>query len=60
MPASLSLARDALPLGLAHGVRVKRDLASGAVLSWRDVDFDTGHPAVAFRREMEREFGAAR
>ena len=60
MPASLSLASDALPLGLAHGMRVRRDIAPGAVLSWSDVDFDTGDPAVAFRREMEREFGAAR
>jgi predicted homoserine dehydrogenase-like protein len=60
MPAALSMARDALPLGLAHGMRVTRDIASGAALSWGDVDFDANDPAVAFRREMERAFGASR
>ena len=60
MPAADSLARNALPLGLAHGMRVRRDIAAGATLSWDDVHVDADDAAVAFRREMEREFGVPR
>ena len=28
-----------LPLGLAHHVKLKRDIAEGAALSWADVDY---------------------
>jgi predicted homoserine dehydrogenase-like protein len=34
----LSRAGKALPIGLAHGVRLKRDIAEGAVLALDDVD----------------------
>jgi predicted homoserine dehydrogenase-like protein len=56
MPARESLAAGGLPLGLAHGVRLTRDIAAGAVVRWDDVDFDASNPAVQFRREMERTF----
>ena len=60
LPAPLSLAHGALPLGLAHGMRVNRNVDAGTTLSWDDVAFDANDPAVAFRREMEREFGVPR
>jgi len=59
MPASDSAARRALPIGLAHKVKLKRDLAEGAAVSWDDVEFDASAEAVKIRREMERTFGAA-
>ena len=64
MPAAESLARRALPIGLAHRVSLVRDVARGEVLSWTDVDL--GRPegiaaaAVEVRRAMEaRHAGAA-
>jgi predicted homoserine dehydrogenase-like protein len=59
MVAADSAARRALPIGLAHKVKLRRDIAEGQVVSWDDVDFDEAAQAVQVRREMERAFGAA-
>ncbi len=56
MPAADSLAAGALPLGLAHGARLARPVAEGAVVRWADVEIDETAPAVGLRREMERAF----
>ncbi|HKU70920.1 MAG TPA: Gfo/Idh/MocA family oxidoreductase [Burkholderiales bacterium] len=57
MPAQDSLARGALPIGLAHGVRLTRAIRKGDVLAWRDVVAPESE-AVRLRREMEALFGA--
>ena len=57
IPAARSRALGALPIGLAHGVRVVRDVASGAVLTRADVRLDPALPAVAMRAEMEAACG---
>jgi predicted homoserine dehydrogenase-like protein len=59
MPARDSAARRALPIGLAHKVKLKRDVAEGATVSWDDVDYDPASQAVKIRREMESVFGGA-
>ena len=59
MPAADSAARRALPIGLAHKVKLRRDIAEGTVVSWDDVDYDASSQAVKIRREMEREFANA-
>ena len=56
-PAEISLARGYLPLGLAHDVKLRRDVAEGEMLSWSDVAVDETDDAVRFRRAMERDFG---
>ena len=56
-PADVSLERELLPLGLAHDVKVKRDIAEGQALRWSDVAYDPNDPAVKIRREMEAAFG---
>jgi hypothetical protein len=56
MPATDSLAVGGLPLGLAHGVKLKRAVKAGQPVSWSDVAFDAGNEAVKFRREMEKVF----
>ena len=58
MPARDSAAKRALPIGLAHNVKLRRDLAEGATVSWDDVEFDASSEAVKVRREMEQSFGA--
>jgi predicted homoserine dehydrogenase-like protein len=55
-PAAKSLHHGALPIGLAHGVRLRRDVAEGAVLAWTDVDIDADTPAYRLRKEMEAMF----
>ena len=59
MPAEESLARGALPIGLAHKVAVRREVRAGEVLGWADVAADETSEAVRIRREMEQRFGAA-
>ena len=56
MPAADSLAIGALPLGLAHDVRMVRPVAAGQPVRWSDVAIDAGGEAVKFRREMESQF----
>jgi predicted homoserine dehydrogenase-like protein len=60
MPAQASLAAGALPIGLAHRVKLKHDVAHGAVVRWGDVDIDAGTDAVRARRAMEQKFGGRR
>ena len=59
MPAAQSASKRALPIGLAHKVKLKRDIAEGTVVSWDDVEHDASSEAVQLRREMERELGGA-
>ena len=56
IPASNSLGGRALPVGLAHGVRVVRPVAAGATLTWADVEPQEEREAVRVRREMESLF----
>jgi predicted homoserine dehydrogenase-like protein len=60
MVAADSAAKRALPIGLAHKVRLKRDIPEGHAVSWDDVEFDAQSQAVQVRREMEAAFGGAR
>jgi len=52
LPASRSRTLGALPIGLAHGVKVLRAVSAGSVLTFADVEIDTDTPAFALRRRM--------
>ena len=56
MPAAASLAADALPIGLAHRVRLKSDIAHGAVVRWSDVEIEANDDTIKTRRAMEASF----
>lgn len=58
-PASASVASGCLPLGLAHGVKLRRAVPEGQMLTWDDVDIDTGTAAYRLRRELEAGFSGA-
>ena len=60
MPAAASLKAGALPIGLAHRVKLKNDVAHGAVVRWSDVGFDAGNETIRTRRAMEVKFGGAK
>jgi predicted homoserine dehydrogenase-like protein len=55
IPAARSLKLGALPIGLAHHVKLNRDVAAGAILTAADVALDTDQQAVRVRRTMEQE-----
>ncbi len=52
IPAARSKAARALPIGLAHGVRLTRAVAKGAMLTEDDVALDAGSHAMRLRREL--------
>ncbi len=53
MPAADSLALGGLPIGLAHGVELVRDVAAGQPLRWADVRLKEERVAHRVRRELE-------
>ena len=55
IPAERSLKLGALPIGLAHHVRLNRDVAAGEFLTAADVALDETSQAVRIRRELERD-----
>ena len=56
LPAQSSMAMGALPLGLAHGITLKRSIRAGDIVLWTDAQYDPTAAAVVFRREMEQFF----
>jgi predicted homoserine dehydrogenase-like protein len=52
-PARASLARHALPIGLAGGVTLRRAVTAGDVLTYDDVAIDETTAAVRLRRQLE-------
>src|SRR5258705_11422701 len=59
MPAAASLKAGALPIGLAHRVKLKNGITRGAGVRWSDLEIDTDNEAIKTRRAMEARFGAA-
>src|SRR5450432_2666446 len=58
LPAAASLAAGALPIGLAHRVKLKSNVAHGAVVRWSDVEVDASNDTIKTRKAMEARFGA--
>ncbi len=53
LPVERSLSLGAVPLGLAHDVRLKRPVAADAIVTWDDVEIDTRTRAYALRKQLE-------
>jgi predicted homoserine dehydrogenase-like protein len=58
-PATTSLAKGYLPLGLAHNVRLIRPVAKDTSVTWADVEIDETLPAVRIRKEQEALYSPA-
>ena len=58
LPARSSLARAALPIGLADGAALRRPVRQGEIIAWPDVERDESPEAVWARRAMEARFRA--
>jgi predicted homoserine dehydrogenase-like protein len=57
IPAARSLEVGALPIGLAHNVKLKRAVGRDAIVRFEDVDLVDDLDVVALRRDMERSCG---
>jgi len=58
VPAATSLKAGALPIGLAHRVKLRHDVAHGEIVCWSDVEIDANNETVKARRTMEAAFAA--
>jgi predicted homoserine dehydrogenase-like protein len=56
VPATRSRALGAVPIGLAHRVAMRRDVAEGAILTRADVALDAAAEPVRIRAAMEAAF----
>ncbi len=56
LPAEAALKADGLPIGLAHQVKLKNDIAAGQIVRWADVEYEATDPVIRFRREMEERW----
>ena len=56
MTAEDSMKIEGLPIGLAHGIVLKRNVKKDQGLSWEDVEYSDKSQAVAVRKEMEALF----
>jgi predicted homoserine dehydrogenase-like protein len=54
MPAAASRAEGVLPIGLAHRVKLRRDISAGGLVRMSDVELDETSLAVRARRDLER------
>jgi predicted homoserine dehydrogenase-like protein len=57
VPAARSRALGAVPIGLAHGIRLARDVQEGAILTTADAPLDEAAEPVRIRRMMEAACG---
>ena len=56
LPAQKSMAMGGLPLGLAHELKLTRNVSAGQSLTWSDVQIDESLVAYKLRKEMEQMF----
>ena len=56
IPVKDSLSNETLPIGLAHGIKLNKDINEDQIITWKDVDYSSDDPTVSFRRSMEKNF----
>lgn len=56
MPAEDSLKSGSLPIGLAHGLRLIKEVQKGQPVCWSDIDSNKTDDAFHLRKEMDNTF----
>jgi len=56
IPATRSLDIKALPIGLAHNVKLKRPIKKDQIVSFDDVELVSDLDVVKLRQDMENQF----
>ena len=59
-PAEMSVSRQYLPLGLAHGVTLVRPVKDGEAVTYADVRIDTTSAAYVLRKQIESQYVRAK
>jgi predicted homoserine dehydrogenase-like protein len=59
VPAADSLRAGALPIGLAHRLKLKHDVGHGEIVRWSDVEIDPNNDTIKTRKAMEAAFANA-
>ena len=54
-PAAKSVAENALPIGLAHQVKLTSDIRAGHTICWSDVAIDKDNSAVQMRLAQQNQ-----
>ena len=58
IPAATSAGLGAVPIGLAHGVTLKREIGEKEIIRWSDINYDATDETIMLRQQMEQSFGA--
>jgi predicted homoserine dehydrogenase-like protein len=56
VPSEVSLELGAVPIGLAHGLKLLKPVVVGQPIRWSDVTYDDSKQVIRFRHEMEALF----
>jgi len=56
VPAKHSLQMSALPIGLAHNVKLKKRIEKNQTIRWTDIEYNKTDSTIEFRRKMEKKF----
>ena len=56
IPSKTSLSIGALPIGLAHNIKLNKNINEDQIINWDDVDFNIKDETINYRKLMEKEF----
>ena len=56
IPSKTSLSIGALPIGLAHNIKLNKNINEDQIINWDDVDFNIKDETINYRKQMEKEF----
>ena len=56
IPSKNSLSIGALPIGLAHNIKLNKNIKEDQIIKWDDVDIKLDDQTVSYRKSMEKEF----
>ena len=56
IPSKTSLSIGALPIGLAHDIKLNKNINEDQIINWDDVDFNIKDETINYRKQMEKDF----
>ena len=56
IPSKTSLSIGSLPIGLAHNIKLNKNINEDQIINWDDVDFNIKDETINYRKQMEKEF----
>ena len=56
IPSKTSLSIGALPIGLAHDIKLNKNINEDQIINWDDVDLNIKDETINYRKQMEKDF----